>query len=713
MLTADSSPASSTSSTPTPDRQPPSGPKVWRENQSRGFVHVKLQQQQQQQPQQQNTNGFVPKSNPNSANFQLRNVNNRHPPFQPFRSATPPPPQRPPPWRNGDPIVFSNNATLHQQQQRKFTHSAPTRIRKDNNLAAPAGSPVAEMADMNLNGNTKVPSASTADKNPLDPQYTQQTDLPRRARLRQLGGAVNKNLIQLQTEMGMLSFPRGPIDAPERKALYDLLSDMQRCANNVAETTQRLMKNITIDDSEPTPEATPEPEVKPASPEEEQPYTPLTFQIPPDVLELKRKMEEETEGKYWSHAYYLNDAKKTVTVHYCRTIEECEKLLPQYLEERVIGFDMEWAENDKTGSARKNISMIQVASESTITLIHLAQFLTGTTHPHLDTADQLISPTLHKIITSPDILKVGVNIAGDARRVRNFLGINPQGIFELSDLHHTVVCAQEHRTKIPRSLISLARLTMMHLELPLDKGPVRRSNWSLPITNKQAEYAAADAYAGLRIFDALERQRFQLVPRPKLPSCRIIEEEEEYRPKTPPIVEETPPTTEETSETTCTITTKTKKIRDPNAPVTPRRSSSNEIKLTDPPQLVAAKQFAANYKLANPACVTGYAGLRVWYLWSKEEMGVKAISTMCDIKDITAISYITSVIKEEKCAYDKARFERECMALNLPWITMGRARPLFPEGTSSEATATDGSVAAAAAPAPVGTELAEEQGLAV
>src|SRR5690554_6689513 len=111
MLTADSSPASSTSSTPTPDRQPPSGPNVWRENQSRGFVHVKPQPQQQLQ---QNTNGFAPNSIPNPANFQQRNLNNRHPPFQPFRSATPPPPQRPPPWRNGDPIVFGNNATHHQ-----------------------------------------------------------------------------------------------------------------------------------------------------------------------------------------------------------------------------------------------------------------------------------------------------------------------------------------------------------------------------------------------------------------------------------------------------------------------------------------------------------------------------------------------------------------------------------------------------------------------
>lgn len=483
----------------------------------------------------------------------------------------------------------------------------------------------------------------------LDPQYAQQTDWPRRARLRQLGGAVNKNLIQLQTEMGMLSFPRGPMDAPERKALYDLLSDMQRCANNVVETTQRLMKNITVDDPVAEEEVpVEEKDVKALETDDEPPYTPLTFQIPTDVLEGKRKIEEDSEEKYWSHIHYTNPAKKNITIHYCRTLEECEEVLPQYLKDRVVGFDMEWCENDKTGTVRKNISMIQVANESTITLIHIAQFLTGTTRPHLDKAAQLISPTLHKIITSPTILKVGVNIAADARRMNNFLNLRPQGIFELSDLHHTVVCAQEHRVKIPRKLVSLARLCLMHLELPLDKGPVRRSNWSLPISEKQAEYAAADAYAGLRIFDALERQRFQLVPRPKFPDCRnIAEEEEEYRPKTP-VVEET---------TTETVIATTKTTRTSSTSSTPKR-----LKAADSPEFDAAKEWACKYKSENAGSQVELRNLRAWNLWSVQELPLGRVTEVLGVKEATAAVYVLAAIKDGKFAYEKERVAKDLLS---------------------------------------------------
>lgn len=118
----------------------------------------------------------------------------------------------------------------------------------------------------------------------------------------------------------------------------------------------------------------------------------------------------------------------------------------------------------------------------------------------------------------------------------------PQGLFELSDLENLLIAAKVGGGRIARRLIALSKLVEQYLLLPLRKGPVRMSNWMNPLTSVQircecsthksweihrAEYiykidAASDAYAGLRVFDAQEKQRKELCPSPPLPACRIL-----------------------------------------------------------------------------------------------------------------------------------------------------------------------------------------------
>jgi ribonuclease D len=140
---------------------------------------------------------------------------------------------------------------------------------------------------------------------------------------------------------------------------------------------------------------------------------------------------------------------------------------------------------------RQNVSLIQVSSESTIAVIHVAQMGFNDSGKPLDPnmaiddVSNLISPTLRRLIESNKILKVGVNVLGDHRRLREFLGIRPQGAFELSDLHNLVHSTENGIAKVPKRLVALAKQTLINLGLPLDKGPVRSSDWSRPITKAQ------------------------------------------------------------------------------------------------------------------------------------------------------------------------------------------------------------------------------------
>jgi len=121
---------------------------------------------------------------------------------------------------------------------------------------------------------------------------------------------------------------------------------------------------------------------------------------------------------------------------------------------------------------------------------------------------------------------------------------------ELSALHHIIGYATERRRgNIPRVLVSLARLSEEYLQLPIHKGSVRISDWTKPLTPSQITCmisrpnplctgelilsldidAATDAYAGLRIFDALQRARMRIDPIPMLPACVKCGEDKKKR----------------------------------------------------------------------------------------------------------------------------------------------------------------------------------------
>lgn len=222
---------------------------------------------------------------------------------------------------------------------------------------------------------------------------------------------------------------------------------------------------------------------------------PLSFHIPPS---LSRPLHgRPLSGQYWSHTLYRGPGGKPVQVLYSITKQESEQLAQKFLHEAVLGFDGEWYNwyPDHTAPLKSVVSLVQIASEDKIGLFHIARH-DGTT------PEDLIAPSLRRIIESPNIIKTGNNIIGaDFKRLRQYFKLKPQGGLELSDLHKSI-------TKSPyNGLVALAKQVQIHLGLPLAKGEVRGSNWMEPLNEEQKVYAAADAYAGFMLYHCMNAKR--------------------------------------------------------------------------------------------------------------------------------------------------------------------------------------------------------------
>ncbi|XPT02390.1 Exodeoxyribonuclease I [Ascochyta lentis] len=310
-----------------------------------------------------------------------------------------------------------------------------------------------------------------------------------------------------------------------------------------------------------------------ASEEASETHTPLEFQIPEDLLRAAMTAPDNSKASFWSSNLYRGPEDKRIAVHYCKTKEVAERVAQHFANEEVVGFDIEWKPYASASSIKKNVSLIQLACEDRIALFHVALFK-GTT------AAQLMPPTLKAILQSPNIYKVGVCVKGDFNRIVKFLGIEAQGVFELSRLHNLVQFSATEPSKVTNKLVNLAAQVQQHLQLPLYKGGhliddpedssnVRSSDWSLPLNLQQIHYAAADAYAGFRLYDALEEKRKQLKPTPPRPLVCDYDSKPKPRTSKP---QKKPKTTSKTSAIAADV------VEEATAPVQSEKEAEEEVK---------------------------------------------------------------------------------------------------------------------------------------
>ncbi|KAK6214610.1 hypothetical protein LQW54_004332, partial [Pestalotiopsis sp. IQ-011] len=194
------------------------------------------------------------------------------------------------------------------------------------------------------------------------------------------------------------------------------------------------------------------------------------------------------------------------------TKAESEVVAQEFLKEAVLGFDMEWTYPEPYSTRLQDkVGMIQIASESKIGLFHI-EIHEG------QTTDDIIAPSLRKIIESPDIVKVGVKIfMGDADllRLRIHLKLQSRGAFELSHLYRLITFGPKRPNYLMTYLQALGKQVQEILGLPLNKDPrVRMSNWNQPLSAEQRVYVADDAYAGLMLYHCMNAKRANMLPVP-------------------------------------------------------------------------------------------------------------------------------------------------------------------------------------------------------
>lgn len=146
----------------------------------------------------------------------------------------------------------------------------------------------------------------------------------------------------------------------------------------------------------------------------------------------------------------------------------------------VCGFDCEWV---TVNSERRKIALIQLCSpEGLCALIRLCKFTN-------------IPLELRKFLEDPEIIKVGVTPANDAKYLQQDYAINMNGTF---DLRFLALMAQ-HKAE------GLGKMSKSILGIELDKDwHIRCSDWEIELMSaKQIDYAANDAFVAIEIFRKL------------------------------------------------------------------------------------------------------------------------------------------------------------------------------------------------------------------
>lgn len=221
---------------------------------------------------------------------------------------------------------------------------------------------------------------------------------------------------------------------------------------------------------------------------------------------------------WWGYGLYRGPRNQKPKVLYARSKADSEEIAQCFLQEDVLGFDMEWpcfdGHSRNQDRLQDKIGLIAIASETKIALFHLGAY-TG------KKPEDFIGSVLREIIESPRIKKAGVNIlAADFGRLRDWFELDPQGAVELSHLHNLDNYRRDGQiTHCTTKLCALDKLVQTHLELPLKKSSVRTSNWSQQqqLSREQKAYAASDAYAGFILYHFLTSKRLSIEPTPPPP----------------------------------------------------------------------------------------------------------------------------------------------------------------------------------------------------
>ena len=149
--------------------------------------------------------------------------------------------------------------------------------------------------------------------------------------------------------------------------------------------------------------------------------------------------------------------------------------IEELAEEEVLGFDTETRPVFHKGYSR-NPALLQLAGKNRVYLFQLKIL------PRLD--------GLFDLLANANVLKVGVAIRDDLIGLKKWRPFTQQGYVELSSV------TKKHGV----THTGLRNLTAIFLKIRISKG-ARMSNWERnPLSTRQMEYAATDAWVARELF---------------------------------------------------------------------------------------------------------------------------------------------------------------------------------------------------------------------
>ncbi|KAL9967992.1 hypothetical protein ACROYT_G026316 [Oculina patagonica] len=184
-----------------------------------------------------------------------------------------------------------------------------------------------------------------------------------------------------------------------------------------------------------------------------------------------------------------------VKIVYTKDALEAERWLRKHIVDcsaRAVGFDIEWKPqfvSKKKGGTESKTAVLQLGVEASCLVLHIY---------HMSELPR----SLVAILTDEKVLKIGSGIKQDASKLTRDRGVVCTGFID----------TQEMAKSLPLSAtgkIGLKALAERFLGIELRKPKrIAMSNWeNFPLKLRQIEYAALDAWIGLKIYQEMEVQK--------------------------------------------------------------------------------------------------------------------------------------------------------------------------------------------------------------
>ncbi len=127
---------------------------------------------------------------------------------------------------------------------------------------------------------------------------------------------------------------------------------------------------------------------------------------------------------------------------------------------------------------------------------HVLQLATGDKAWVIQLHDPECRARVARWMAEPKAVKAGFGLGDDRKRIVHKLGIEPQGILELNTVFHQRGYRKDMGVKGAVAVLFNQRF--------IKSKKAATSNWAAPrLTEAQLVYAANDAYAAIRVYDAL------------------------------------------------------------------------------------------------------------------------------------------------------------------------------------------------------------------